>query len=151
MRSAISPEGRPKRKEGRYAHAAYAGHYLGCPFSPFRMKTTAQLLKILNEQRIAHAIFASSWLLQILKIADASILNSSSITAFYFLYSFRKYLLHCITNKWQVGVSVAYRLHRSLRYHWPIRKKIFNPNYEKQPVTPFHENKIHSAFISWAL
>jgi len=22
----------------RYAHAAYGGHYLGCPFNPFRMK-----------------------------------------------------------------------------------------------------------------
>jgi len=40
MRSAISPEGRAKGNEGRYAHAADAGHYLGCPFSPFRMKTS---------------------------------------------------------------------------------------------------------------
>ena len=41
--SAISPEGRAKGNEGRYVHAACAGHYLSCPFSPFRMKTATPL------------------------------------------------------------------------------------------------------------
>jgi hypothetical protein len=34
MRSAISPEG----WRSHYARAAYDGHYLSCPFSPFRVE-----------------------------------------------------------------------------------------------------------------
>jgi hypothetical protein len=42
MRSAISPEGWQVQR-GHYARAAYGGHYLGCPFSPFRMKTSNKI------------------------------------------------------------------------------------------------------------
>ena len=51
MRSAIKPEGWTKGTEVHYAHAAYGGHYLSCPFSPFRMKINRKIKNRLTQSR----------------------------------------------------------------------------------------------------